>query len=411
MLSVRPDLSWRDLQHLCVQTAVPINMDDNDWKKLPSGRLYSHKFGYGKLDAYALVEAAKTFELVNQQTWLELPSPVKKRAIPDSTGLKTRKALKNIVLVTEEMIKAAGLLRLEHITATVNIEHQRRGNIVIDLESPNHVKSELATRRNLDDAQTGIENWKFMTVKHWEENPVGNWTLNVYDVDNPGSTGFMLNWTLTLFGEQDPNFVGTPIHVSTGLHEDKEHEITVTTTTTATTASHTDNTPSRPTRIKPEGSKSTTTTTTTTTEEETTTTAEPTTTKAATTSSTTTTRTTNDATNTSEPHNDSVKPTDTPDTQVDQVATDQETIGGDASKEKTLTIVYSVVGSIAIFGVASAIFFYKRNGWKSPASASNDRQIRPVDGYEFDVLQPLTELDDEEESESDDEVDRLVRNH
>lgn len=114
-----------------------------------------------------MVEAAKTFELVNQQTWLELPSPVKKRAIPDSSGLKTRKALKNIVLVTDEMIKAAGLLRLEHITATVNIQHERRGNIVIDLESPNNVKSELATRRNLDTDDGGIHNWKFMTVKHW----------------------------------------------------------------------------------------------------------------------------------------------------------------------------------------------------------------------------------------------------
>lgn len=146
---------------------MPINTKDSDWKKLPSGRLYNHKFGYGKLDAYALIEAAKTFELVNQQTWLELPSPVKKRAIPDSSGLKTRKALKNIVLVTDEMIKAAGLLRLEHITATVNIQHERRGNIVIDLESPNNVKSELATRRNLDTDDGGIHNWKFMTVKHW----------------------------------------------------------------------------------------------------------------------------------------------------------------------------------------------------------------------------------------------------
>ena len=167
VLSVRPDLSWRDLQHLCVQTAVPVNLDDGDWKKLPSGRLYNHKYGYGKLDAYALVEAAKTFELVNQQTWLELPSPVKRRFIPDSTDLKTRKALKNIVVVTQGMIEAAGLLRLEHITATVNIQHQRRGSIVIDLESPNHVKSELATRRVLDSDETGMHNWKFMSVKHW----------------------------------------------------------------------------------------------------------------------------------------------------------------------------------------------------------------------------------------------------
>lgn len=155
------------MQHLCVQTAVPVKVDDEDWKELPSGRIYNHKFGYGKLDAYRLVEAAKSFKSVNQQTWLQLPSPVKKRAIPDSTGLKTNKALKSTVLVTEEMIQAAGLLRLEHITATVNLIHQKRGNVVIDLESPNNVVSHLATKRDLDTDSNGIKNWKFMTVKHW----------------------------------------------------------------------------------------------------------------------------------------------------------------------------------------------------------------------------------------------------
>lgn len=167
VLSVRPDLSWRDLQHLCVQTAVPIKTEDSDWKRLPSSKLYNHKFGYGKLDAYALVEASKEHILVNKQTWLELPSPVKRRIIPDSTISGTKKALKSTVQVTEEMIKAAGLLRLEHITATVNIEHHRRGNLVIDLVSPHQVKSELATKRNLDVSTDGFPNWKFMSVKHW----------------------------------------------------------------------------------------------------------------------------------------------------------------------------------------------------------------------------------------------------
>ncbi|CEP17954.1 hypothetical protein [Parasitella parasitica] len=367
VLSVRPELTWRDLQHLCVQTAVPVNINDSDWKKLPSGRIYNHKFGYGKLDAYALVEAAKTFELVNKQTWLELPSPVKKRAIPDSTGLKTRRALKNTVLVTEEMIKAAGLLRLEHITATVNIQHERRGNIVIDLESPNHVKSELATRRNLDTHHGGMVNWKFMTVKHWEENPVGNWTLNVYDVDNPESKGFMLNWTLTLFGEQDPAFEGTPIHSTIGFHDDKEHEVPITPTTSTLKPITTllDDTPSRPTRIKSSKSSK-------------------------------------------------------PQSAAAATATDSELPAEENQQAKKdghgyLTTVYSIMGSFAILGVATGLYVYKRQGWKPPATmTSQDRQMGPG-GYEFDVLQPLTELDEDELSESDtddDSSDQFVQgNH
>ncbi|KAG1055917.1 hypothetical protein G6F43_002155 [Rhizopus delemar] len=346
VLSVRPDLTWRDMQHLCVQTAVPISTEDSDWKELPSGRIYNHKFGYGKLDAYALVEAAKGFKSVNQQTWLELPSPVKKRAIPDSTGLRTRKALKSIVKVTEGMIKAAGLLRLEHVTATVNIEHERRGDLVINLESPHLVKSELATRRILDKSKDGILNWKFMSVKHWEEDPIGDWVLSVYDVGNPKSTGHMLNWTLTLYGEQDPEFKGTPIHTTIGYHEDQEHEISMTSTAATSTPTDADDTPSRPTRIKPDSKPSTT------------------------------------------------------EKEEDQIPNNAKDVND------YLTVVYAIFGSMAVIGLAVGFCLFKRKNWH--VVPTTDRQQSRSDGYEFDMLQPLTQIDEEEEGE---EEDRLLRNN
>lgn len=213
--------------------------------------------------------------------------------------------------------------------------------------------------------------------------------MSVYDVDNPESTGFMLNWTLTLFGEQDPTFEGTPIHLSTGIHKDEEHELPVSTTSTQTTIS--DNTPSRPTPIKLSKSKATTTDTTSST-----------TTTTSTTSTTSTFTITSAATTTNEASSTKENPENTPSIQNDQV--ENETYA-ETKNDGYLTIVYSVVGSVAIFVVASAIFFYKKKGWKS---STNETFERRPDGYEFDVLQPLTELDEEE---SDDEVDRLVRNH
>ncbi|EEB95885.1 hypothetical protein MPER_05077, partial [Moniliophthora perniciosa FA553] len=41
-LQARPDLTWRDVQHLCVQTARMINPDDPDWEPTAEGRLYSY---------------------------------------------------------------------------------------------------------------------------------------------------------------------------------------------------------------------------------------------------------------------------------------------------------------------------------------------------------------------------------
>lgn len=216
-----------------------------------------------------------------------------------------------------------------------------------------------------------------------EENPVGNWTLNVYDVDNPESTGFMLNWTLTLFGEQDPNFVGEPIHLSTSIHEEKEHEVTISTTSAAKTTTS-DNTPSRPTRVKPEKSSSITKTK----DKITSTSVIPTSTSSS----------------AAIPSSDSTHENESLDTQTNS---EEQQVKEDTGY---LTIIYSVIGSVAIFAIASLIFVFKRNGWKSPYNTSSEPDRIP-DGYEFDALQPLTELDEEDESESDNEVDRLVRNN
>lgn len=226
-----------------------------------------------------------------------------------------------------------------------------------------------------------MSGWFIHGIAIREEDPVGNWTLSVYDVDNPETKGFMLNWTLTLFGEQDPAFEGTPIHSSTGLHDDKEHEISIspTTSTAKPVSTSKDSTPSRPTRIKPEN-------------------------KSSKSSEQGTSSTTADASSSSS--------RETPVTENEEANTQSENI---EDSHSYLTVVYAVVGSFAILGVATGLYFYKRQGWKSPVTmTAQDRQLGPG-GYEFDVLQPLTELDEDELSESDtdddNEVDRLVRDN
>ncbi|KAI8146504.1 peptidase S8/S53 domain-containing protein [Fennellomyces sp. T-0311] len=226
VLSVRPDLSWRDMQYLCVETAVPVSLEDSDWDTLPSGRMYNHKFGYGKLDAYAIVEHAKTFENVGPQTYLQLAAvPPEMQEIPDLTDLSgnmdKNDALTSTIVVTQEMVDAAGLGRLEHVTATVNIEHGRRGDLETLLESPHDIVSQLGAPRKFDTSTDGLTDWTFMTVKHWEENPIGSWTLRIVDGKNPQFTGKFINWTLTLWGEIAPGFEGTPVHVPVPIQDEE----------------------------------------------------------------------------------------------------------------------------------------------------------------------------------------------
>ncbi|KAF9345761.1 pheromone processing endoprotease [Mortierella sp. AD094] len=170
VLSVRPDLTWRDVQYLLMTTAVPVSLDDPDWKETASGRLFNHRFGYGSLDAYKLVEAARTFKSLRPQTSLHPPVIHVGKTIPQGG-----KGVLSTFRVTKEDLEARGVQLgvLEHITVTVNIEHERRGDVEVILMSPNKVESRLGAKRRFDTATTGFVDWTFMTVKHWEENPIG----------------------------------------------------------------------------------------------------------------------------------------------------------------------------------------------------------------------------------------------
>ena len=160
-LSVRPDLTWRDLQNILVQTAVPVN-EKEDWDTTSIGRKYSHTYGYGKLDAYAIVEKAKTIELLKPQAWFKSPWLHVKHQIPQGV-----EGLLSTFEVTKEALENANLERVEHVTVTMNVNHTRRGDLSVELRSPTKMVSHLSVARRLDDAGVGYEDWTFMSVAHW----------------------------------------------------------------------------------------------------------------------------------------------------------------------------------------------------------------------------------------------------
>lgn len=162
VLSVRPDLSWRDLQYLALDTAVPVNKGDADWQKTSIGKLFNHKYGYGKLDAWAIVQAAKKFKSVKPQAWYKSPLLAVNHPIPQG-----QKGLQTQIQITADDIKNANIARLEHVTITMNARHGRRGEMSVDLISPTGVISHIATQRKNDISREGYDNWTFMSVKHW----------------------------------------------------------------------------------------------------------------------------------------------------------------------------------------------------------------------------------------------------
>uniref|UniRef100_V5EQD1 P/Homo B domain-containing protein n=1 Tax=Kalmanozyma brasiliensis (strain GHG001) TaxID=1365824 RepID=V5EQD1_KALBG len=201
-LSVRPDLTWRDVQHIAVRSAVKFNAEDPDWQQTQAGRHFNHKYGYGLIDAYQFVEEAKRHQLVNPQAWYESPNIT----IPATETLISESGTESTFIITEEHLKQANLASVEHVTVRVWITHQRRGDVNIEFTSPHGTKSALARSRRYDDAKTGFPGWSFMTLKHWDESPVGEWKLRVFDPAHPNQVGNIYAWSMSLWGASiDPS--------------------------------------------------------------------------------------------------------------------------------------------------------------------------------------------------------------
>ncbi|KAI2638384.1 peptidase S8/S53 domain-containing protein [Xylaria nigripes] len=228
-LQVRPDLSWRDMQYIALESAVPVELDSGEWQKTTKGKQFSHTFGYGKIDSYALIETAKTWQKVKPQAWFYSPWLHVKKEIPQGNeGLSVSFA------VTEEMLKKANLERLEHVTVTMNVEHTQRGDMSVDLISPNNVVSHIAATRGLDKSDEGYNDWTFMSVAHWGESGIGTWTIVIRDTKVNEHTGAFIDWHLKLWGESIDPSRSTLLPMPTD-EDDNDHDVTTTVTPTVIT--------------------------------------------------------------------------------------------------------------------------------------------------------------------------------
>ena len=78
--------------------------------------------------------------------------------------------------------------------------HPRRGDIKIELTSPQGTKSILLPYRNYDFINAeGYDDWPFMSVHFWGENPIGTWTLKITYKSGSGYVR-MSGLSMTLYG-------------------------------------------------------------------------------------------------------------------------------------------------------------------------------------------------------------------
>jgi kexin len=148
-------------------------VDDPDWDRTAVGRPFSYKYGYGRLNGYEFVMAAQKWETVKPQAWVELPAVQIGDGTSNSTGDMVGGSpivdggITSTITITEEDLELNNFELLEHVTVRVWITHDRRGDVEVEITSPNGIKSILAARRRLDMDTDGFPAWRFMSVKHW----------------------------------------------------------------------------------------------------------------------------------------------------------------------------------------------------------------------------------------------------
>lgn len=71
--------------------------------------------------------------------------------------------------------------KLEHVQLVLSVSYRRRGDMVIDLVSPQGTTSRLLAKRPFDNSDDGLAKWPFTSMEFWDEKPQGEWTVTIRD--------------------------------------------------------------------------------------------------------------------------------------------------------------------------------------------------------------------------------------
>ncbi len=193
MLERNPNLSWRDVQHILVETAQKNDPTDDGWFTNGAGYHFNHNYGFGRVDATAAVDAATSW--LNVPAYTSLPTlnslyetNALPAAIPDNSpsGVSAK-----VSVSTDESFST------EHVELKVYIDHANAGDLTVSLISPSGTESILSAPHSW--TQNGIRGWTFMTVANWGEDPTGDWTVKAVD-SKSGTTGTLQSFELTIYG-------------------------------------------------------------------------------------------------------------------------------------------------------------------------------------------------------------------
>ena len=203
-----------------------------DWSINSVGLEFSHSYGFGLMDAGAMVRLAKTWEPVPIQH-ICTTEPGQSGVNPNSQIVVKPQTETRVSLDASNCDRVKFL---EHLHLFIDLTSgAKRGDLSVTLISPAGTTSTLLAPRPFDEFRTGFSlfrNWPMMSVHFWGEpvlNPElgGDWTMII---GNNGDKPCVLNdWQLSFYGTAfDPQpgvpvvGVQTPVLVDVAKDDDAE---------------------------------------------------------------------------------------------------------------------------------------------------------------------------------------------
>ena len=186
MLEANSNLTWRDVQHILVNSARTNDASDGGWFTNGAGHDFNHQYGHGVIDAGAATDLAAVWANVQPEVNYTSGTLTVNQAIPDNSNTWTT--------FTHTVNQG---MKVESVEVLFDATHSYRGDMEVVLVSPDGSESELAAKHS--DSGNDWSDWVFTSNANWDEMSDGDWTLKVRDQGND-DTGTLNYWSLSLHG-------------------------------------------------------------------------------------------------------------------------------------------------------------------------------------------------------------------
>lgn len=204
VLEANPSLTWRDVQHVVVNSARQTDVLNPSWNTNGAGHMFSVEYGFGVIDALASVVTAQNWQNVGPEMAISVAAEIEEPiAIPDN-GTPPAGSSNQLGFVSST-VNVGQCLNTESVELVLTAPHEDWTDLSIKLISPSGTEAVFAEKHDADNPDTvgaSYQNWVVSTPMFWDECSAGNWTLVIED-EELHNEGTLDAWQLNIYGTEE----------------------------------------------------------------------------------------------------------------------------------------------------------------------------------------------------------------